>query len=213
MGARPNNPRREPEQTVSLVATRVADFTREMRLVDTRETQVFEWADYGTVTSTATANGFYSFSTVFTDVPDNANYSSAFDQYRINSIEYHLLPCSQASLPATAPGYSFAMIYHDYDDTATPTSQAAARSYANMAIVGPGEKHSRKIRPHCAVAMTSSGAASISGAGNVVAPWIDTTSTAIPHYGLKIVVTQSNSTNINTWYLWARISLSLRNQR
>jgi hypothetical protein len=208
-----NLPAREPAQFVSSIQTRVADFTREMRIIDRTITQVHEWADYGSVTSTASANGYYSFSSVFTDLPDNANYSSAFDQYRFDAIEYHVIPITQSSSPATAPGYSFAMVYHDYDDTSTPVSQAAARSYANMAILGPGEKHVRKIKPHCAVAATSSGAASITGAMNAIAPWCDTTSTAIPHYGLKVVITQSNSTNVNSWYIFARLTVSLRNQR
>lgn len=184
-----------------------------MRSFDRRITEIHEWADYGIVTSTSAANGYYSFSTIFTDLPDNANYSSAFDQYRIDTIEYHLIPVSQQALPSNALAYSFCFVYHDYDDTTTPVSQAAARSYNNLAILGPGEKHSRRIKPHIAIAATTSGASAITGAVNHPADWIDTTSTGIPHYGLKIIVTQSTSTNLNAWYLYAFIGVSLRNQR
>jgi hypothetical protein len=204
---------KEPAQYASINQTRVADFTREQRFIDTREQQVVEWADYGELTSTSTASGYYSFSTVFTDLPDNANYSGAFDQYRIDSIEYHFLPMTQLSAPGTAPAYANLFVYHDYDDVATPVTQSAARSYGNLTIVGAGEKHIRKIRPHIAAAATTSGAASIVGAINVVSTWLDTSSTGIPHYGVKAIVTQSNSTAVSKWYLYARIEVSLRNQK
>jgi hypothetical protein len=204
---------KEPAQYASLNQTRVADFTRELRSIDTRERQVVQWADYGEMTSTSSANGYYSFSTVFTDIPDNANYSGAFDQYRIDSIEYHFLPMTQLSSPGTAPAYANLFVYHDYDDVSTPPNQASARSYGNLTIVGAGEKHIRKIRPHIAAAATSSGAATILGAINVVSTWLDSSSTAIPHYGVKAIVTQSNSTAVSKWYLYARIEVSLRNQK
>jgi len=210
---RRETPQRDPAQFVSQITTRVADFTKAQRFIDNRQIKISQWADYGAVTSTSTAAGFYSFSTVFTDIPDNANYSSSFDQYKVDSIEYHILPCTQAASPGTAPAYAFCFVYHDYDDVATPTSVSSARSYGNTVVLAPGERHIRKIRPHVATAATTSGAASIVGAKNEIASWIDTSSTGVPHYGLKIAVQQSNSTAINTWYVWARITCSLRNQK
>jgi len=204
---------REPAQFVSSIQTRVADFTRQLRSVDNRPVTVHQWAMYGEVTSTSSAAGLYSFSTVFTDLPDNANYSSAYDQYKIDSIEYHVLPVTDKAQPGTAPAYAHCCVYHDYDDAASPANISSALSYANLAILGPGEKHIRKIRPHIATAATTSGAASIVGARNSPSDWFDTSSTAVPHYGLKIVVQQSNSTAVSKWFIWARITVSLRNQK
>jgi hypothetical protein len=202
-----------PSSFVSNNQTRVADFTRELRSVDSRITRIQQWADYGLVTSTSAAEGKYAITTVFTDLPDNANYASAYDQYKIDSVEYHILPMTQPSLPGTAPGYANCIVYHDYDDTTTPVNAAAARQYSNAVILGPGEKHVRKIRPHIAGAATSSATASITGARNEPAPWMDATSSSVPHYGLKVVVTQSSSTNVNAWYIYAVLSVSLKNQR
>jgi len=212
-GRRRETPAREPEQFVSTIATNIADFTGELRRVDNRKVTVIQWSDYGEVTSTSSAAGLYSFDTVFTDLPDNANYSSAFDQYKIDWIEYNIRPCTQLASPGTAPAYAFCCVYHDYDDISTPTGLSSARSYANAVFLAPGEKHTRRIRPHVAAAATTSGAASITGALNVPAPWIDSSSTGVQHYGLKIVVQQSNSTAVNKWYVWARIQVSLRNQK
>jgi hypothetical protein len=192
---------------------RVADFTRELKSIDDRITQVSQWAVYGFVTSTTVATGLYAFSTVFTDLPDNANYSAAFDQYRIDCVEYHVIPVTQPSLPASSIGYSFAHVYHDYDDAATPSGTTAALSTANMTVLGPGDKHIRKIKPHVAIAASSSGAAAITGVRNEQAGWFDAASSNVPHYGLKIVVSQSTSTSANAWYVYARITASLRNVR
>jgi hypothetical protein len=202
-----------PGEFVSYNQTRVADFTRELRSVDNRITVVHQWLDYGTVTSTSVAPGLYAFATVFTDLPDNANYSSAYDQYRFDSLEYHILPMTQPALPAIAPGYANCYVFHDYDDAVPPTTSAQARSYSNTVVIAPGEKHVRKIRPHIAVAATSSAGAAILGVRNVPADWVDATSTSVPHYGLKVYIQTSTSTNANAWYLLVRATVSLRNQR
>jgi hypothetical protein len=68
---------------------------------------------------------------------------------------------TQLLSPGTAPAYANLFVYHDYDDVSTLPNQASAKSYGNLTIVGVGEKHIRKIRPHIAAAATSSGVATI----------------------------------------------------
>lgn len=202
-----------PEKTVGQTVTRVADFTREFRAVDRKLITIDQWCDYGLITSTSVAAGVYAYPFVFTDLPDNASYSSAFDQYKVESLEFHLVPLSQASLPGSALAYSQAFVIHDYDDAVNPASAAAMRAYKNCVILAPGDRHARKIKPHTATAATSSAAASIIGARNEPANWIDITSTSVPHYGIKVFVTQSTSTSVTSWYLWCRATVSLRGQR
>jgi len=197
----------------SQVITRVADFSRSLGRVDRKSISVNQWVNLGPLTSTSVANGFYSFSTVFTDLPDSSNYGGAFDMYRIDSLEYHVIACSQPSAPASAAGYSFLYVYHDYDDATAPAALSNALSSQNLTICGPGERHSRKIKPHVAVATTTSAAAAINGAKNMVADWMDMASSSVPHYGLKAIVTQSTSTNVNTWNLFVRITATLRYQQ
>jgi len=193
--------------------SRVLDYTKD-RVKSDPIINIVQWVDYGQIASSIGGNVFGANATVFTDLPDNLNYSAAFDQYRINMIEYFLKPTCQkgGTVVATSP-YAFMYFIHDYDDATTPASLAALLSYSNVVILGPGEAHARKIRPHCAVAMTTSAAAAITGAGNIPSPWIDSSSTGVAHYGCKWGVTQGNSTNLTTWRLFARLHVSLRNQK
>jgi len=192
---------------------RILDYSRDKPRSDPI-IKVCQWVDYGQLASSSSANVFGSQSTVFTDLPDNANYSSAFDQYRIVKIEYYVKPTCQkgSSVAATSP-YAFLYFLHDYDDATNLSTLNAALSYSNTVILGPGESHARTIRPHCAMAMTTSGAASVTGAGNIASPWIDSSSTGVVHYGVKWAIKQSNSTNATTWELFARIHVELRNQK
>lgn len=192
---------------------RILNFTSDKRRSDPI-IKISQWVDYGQLASSSSAPVFGAISTLFTDLPDNTNYSGAFDQYRITMIEYFVKPTCQKGVSTTATSpYAFMYFIHDYDDAVTPTNLNQLLQYSNVTIIGPGESHARKIRPHVAIATTSSAAAAVTGASNQVAPWIDTTSTTVNHYGIKYGITQGNSTNLTTWRLFARIHCELRNQK
>lgn len=192
---------------------RILNFTGDKRRSDPI-IKISQWVDYGQLASSSTVNVFGAQSTVFTDLPDNANYSGAFDQYRITMIEYFVKPtCQKGTSNAATSPYAFMYFIHDYDDATSPSSLSALLSYSNVTIIGPGESHARKIRPHCATAMTTSAAGAITGAQNQASPWLDSSSTSVVHYGIKYGITQGNSTNLTTWRLFARIHCELRNQK
>jgi hypothetical protein len=213
LGKRKNPTRAEPGMYASAINTRVADFTRELRQVDTRVIQFNQWFEKGLVTSTSAAAGLYAFSVQFNELPDYANYATVYDVYKLESLEFHFIPVTQPSLPATSIGYSFCLIANDYDDATSPSGTSQLYQVPSLTVLGPGEKHTRKIRPHTAVAATSSSAAAITGAGNAVAGWFDITSSNIPHYGVKVVVSQSTSTNANAWFVFVNAVVSLKSQR
>jgi len=192
---------------------RTLDFSRDKKRSDPI-IRVAQWVNYGQLASSSTLAVFGAQSTVFTDLPDNANYSGAFDQYRITKIEYFLKPtCQKGTTSVATSPFAFLYFLHDYDDATNLATVNAALSYANTVILGPGESHARTIRPHCAMAMTTSAAGAITGAGNAPSPWIDSSSTSVVHYGVKWAITQGNSTNLTTWQLFARIHVELRNQK
>jgi len=190
----------------------VADFTRDLRRLDSRMVTIQQWAAYGVMTSSAVAEGYYAFSNVLTDLPDNANYTAIYDQYKFECVEYHILPVTQKASPASSVAYAFALVYHDYDDANSPSSLTNARSVMSAVVLAPGERHIRRIKPHNAVAASNSGS-TITGVKNMPADWIDCTSSSVPHYGLKAVITQSTSTSLSQWYVWAKITVSFRSQR
>jgi hypothetical protein len=208
-----NRSREEPGNFASSTLTRVADFTRELSRVDTRITHFNQWVDKGVVLSTSAAAGLYSFSLAFNELQDYANFATVYDLYKMESLEFHFIPVTQPSLPASSIGYSFCYVVNDYDDATAPSGTGQMLQVPSLTILGPGEKHTRKIRPHTAVAATSSSAAAITGAGNAESGWFDITSSNIPHYGVKVVVSQSTSTNCNAWYVFVNVACALKSQR
>jgi len=84
-------------------------------------------------------------------------------------------------------------------------------NYENAQIVGPGERHSRTIVPRTAAAsiVSSSAVAAL----NMSRQWIDAAQPSVPHFGFKVGVQQSTSTNISLWYPYFRYTISFRNVR
>jgi len=211
---RPNKRRAnnvDPANSAVYPTAPIADFSRSNRL-ESRITTVHQWASYGLVTSTSATTGLYAFSFLFSDLPDNANYSATYDQYRFVSSDVHILPVTQSQLPGASIAYAFCMVTNDYDDAVTPAGTSTLQSYANTTILAPGEKHVRRIKPHIALAATNSGGTTL-GARNIPADWIDATNASVPHYGIKIAVSQNTSTNAVGWYVWIRHTVQLRLQR
>jgi len=155
----------------------------------------------------------YAFSFALSDLADYTSYISVWDQFRIIEIDLTLVPVTLQSAPSTGPAYAFCFVAPDYDDATTPANSATMLSYANMAVLGPSEKYSCKIAPCCDAAMTTSAAATISGSMSVRSPWLDCSSPSVVHYGLKAAVTQSTSTNLTQWNLFARYVVEFRRQQ
>lgn len=172
---------------------------------------VQKWVDRGAITSTSGANGYYGFGFQFQDIPDYIQWASVFDQYKIDSVDIDIRPVTQASLPATAPGYAIGWVAVDYDDNATPSTIASIQNYSNAMLLSPGRGLRLRIRPKLDVGIYNSGA---TNAGAVVGGlWLDMAYPAIQYHGLKIAINASTSTNVNTWYLLARYSVSMRSSR
>lgn len=206
---------RDPSNFASQNGSRVAvaDFTRELKSVDSRSIQLVQTVDLGPVSSTSAAAGAYAFALQFNELPDAINYATTWDMYRIDSLEYHFIPTSQPALPSSALAYSFLYVVNDYDDSVVPTGTSQMMQYPNLTICGPGQSHTRKIRPHQAIPTTNSSGISITGVRNELSGWNDITSQNINHYGVKVLVQQSTSTNLNAWYVFCRVGFSLRSQR
>lgn len=169
--------------------------------------------DKGVITSTSAAEGLYAFSFALSDAADYLHYTSVWDQYRLKEVDVIMIPLTLQSAPATGPGYALCYVAPDYDDASTPANAVAMLSYANMAVLGPSEKYTFKISPCVDVATTTSAAAAINGSLSMRAPWLDCSSPSVPHYGMKIAVTQSTSTNLTQWRVFCRYVFDFRRQQ
>jgi len=165
--------------------------------------------DKAYVSSTSAAAGYYGYVFQLNDIADVSSFTSVFDQYRINKIEFSILPVSQPQLPGASSSWSILYGAIDYDDGTAPTSVSEVTSYNNCFVVEPGRRRSFAFTPKW-----SGGAYN----GSVVAGapqtgWLDCAYSSVQHYGLKIAVIQSTSTNVNTWYVVCKYHVSFKNSR
>ncbi len=177
------------------------------------KTTIVSHVNKGILVSTSAAEGLYAFSFTLDGLPDYTNYVSVWDMYRIVGIDVTVLPLTLQSAPSASNAYAFLYIAPDYDDATTPANSTAMLSYSNLAILGPSEKYSFSYIPRVAMATTTSGAASITGAMSAQSPWLDCSSSGVVHYGIKAAVTQSTSTSITGWNLFARVRVEFRKQQ
>jgi len=160
--------------------------------------------DFGSVfTTSTTLPTFYARSFTFNDIQQVSSFTSLFDQYNIEELEVWLVP-QQSSTVATNNPTWYSVV--DYDDAATPSALGSLQQYTNVITTPLSNGHYIRFRPHVAQSLYSGAFTSF---GNMKAPWIDSGSPSVQHYGIKVGVNVTPSTiNIN---LLVRIHFRTRN--
>jgi len=172
---------------------------------------VEKYIDRGAVTSTSLAAGLYSFQYTLDQIPDYTQFTSVFDQYRFNSVDVRVLPITTAIPPAAAVSTSVIWVAVDYDDSATPASVSSVQNYSNVSFATPGRSITFSLRPKFLTTIQTNGGTSVNA--GMGAGWINCSQPSIPHFGVKVAVTQCASTNVNVWYMVFRYHVSFRSSR
>jgi hypothetical protein len=163
-------------------------------------------------TSTSVAAGLYAISFKLSDLSEYVSFTNVWDQYRIDFVEIMLLPESQPTTTAsTSVPYANLIIVNDFDDASALANWALHLNYENATILSPGRRHTRKIKPHAASLNNVLGTPV--SAFNITSPWIDSAQPSVLHFGFKVGVQQSTSTNISLWYPYYKYTCSFRNVR
>jgi len=148
---------------------------------------------------------FFSQAFQLADLDQYTSFISVFDQYKFNSVEVWIEP-QNTNANITNSGRYVSVV--DYDDAAALTTMLQAQDYAN-ALVSSGQSNQyRRFVPHVAVAEYTG---SFTGFGNVVADWIDSSSSTVKHYGLKVAFEPTSSAV--TYDLTFRYHVSFRSIR
>lgn len=180
--------------TTSCVVPRVSDQT------------VVRALGHSTITSAAAA-----------EVKQSVNFSLAqagvnsgnWDQYKILAVRVTITPDQNAVgfFTNSTTLYEPLFCVIDYDDSTNLASSAAAEAYSNCIILGAGESLDRTFKPRMAI---SAYTGAFGGFANMPDLWIDSASTGVLHYGMKLVTggvaagqTQLPSWQINTEYFIA----------
>ncbi len=176
-----------------------------------RIARVTRLIDKSFVTSTSAANGFYSFIFLLSDVADSSSLTSVYDQYRFDRVDFYIYPVSQPQLPGSTASWSVLYAAVDFDDASTPGSVAEVSSYANAIALPPGRGKNFSFKPR--FIMGSYNGAVTANTLSRPGTFIDCAFPSVEHYAVKIAVTQSTSTNVNTWYVICRYHLTFASSR
>lgn len=124
--------------------------------------------------------------------PNYVEFTSLYDQFRINAAVVMMHPSSQLMAMANNTSGSdwskmkcYAYTVIDYDDSVNLSDANSARQYESCRMFNPFRYHSRYLKPRFAVSTYRSPTASGYGARR---GWLDCSYPEIPHYGVKVLV-------------------------
>jgi hypothetical protein len=161
------------------------------------------------ITGSASAPIAPVFYTDLNNSNNTSNFQGLFDQWRLIAWSLRLKPrCTAVNLAATNTYAPPLACIVDYDDGTALASYAAATARSSCIELSATESCERTIKPHAAVAAYSG---SFTSYINVEAPWCDTQSPSVQHYGFKFYMNQCNSGEIPVWDIQSRYYFEFRN--
>jgi len=158
--------------------------------------------------TTSTSNPtFTNVSLSFNQIDQYAALAAVFDQYKINAVEVFITPQASASI-ASDTGIFYSVI--DLDDSTNLTTTGQAQDYASCVIAPCKTGVLRRFIPRVAVALYAPSA--FTSFGNSKPVWIDTSSPAVTHYGVKVAST-ATITHPVVYDLYIRYDISFKSVR
>lgn len=188
--------------TLEMSIPRARNFCEPARIIFTQNFSIQSF--FTTSTSNPT---FTQVTAAFNQIDQFAALASVFDQYRIEAVEMWLVPQVSADV-STRQGQIFSVL--DFDDASALTTILQAQDYATCITTPQSSGVYRHYRPHVALAAFAPSA--FTSFSNVVSPWIDTSSPAVSHYGVKIAASTANTT-AQSFDLNLRLLVALKNVR
>jgi len=145
---------------------------------DNRPYRFAQIADYGTlVTTSAGGQTFGSQAFKLNDLSQAASFQAIFDQYRIAAVEVWITTTSTTGI-SNPSAYTSVV---DYDDAVVPSNVSQLLQYTNCAEVPLTNGVYFHFVPHATATLQTG-----SGVETVPAPWINSATPAVLHYGIKV---------------------------
>lgn len=157
-----------------------------------------ELDNFAITAGTGVSTKGYNFS--LNQLPNSAEYSTLYDQYRILGIKVTFYPAiTQSFLTATigaqAPGEFYSVI--DHDTSNPPASIGAYLQYDTLRRSFFNRPHSRYFRPQCLVKAVMNSDTTATAATNLNRKsWIDMGSMDAKYFGLLVAYSVSDSTTV-----------------
>lgn len=168
---RPRRMMRRPRRTLSKRAMNIHHFKR---------TITFD----PIISQTTNSYGAYAFQ--FNQLPNFAEFTQLYDSYRINKIVIKYVPNINSANAGSTPMSQFHSVL-DFNDATPLTSLSSAFEYQNWKMTRGAKAHTRTYTPSILDAVGNSGGVTPSFVKPAYKQWIATSSSDIPHFGLKWV--------------------------
>lgn len=165
--------------------------------------------DTGDLTSTQISDVSTAYSFQINNLPNNTEFLSLFDQYRIVKVQMRFIPYQTVANPTASK--SILVSVADYDDSTPLASLQEAYQYSSCRITNALGEHVWTIRPRIAKAAYGSGV--FSSYANEPAQWIDSGSNTVSHYGIKVYLTADQGTVRNSWKVVYKYWIECRHPR
>lgn len=167
------------------------------------------------ISQVAGADSFFTYRFELNDVPDTADFTDLFDQYRFRAVKIEFRPRFNFSNPGSVTANRLPRFYSviDYDDNNVPTLINQLREYQTCKETRWDQDHVRCIAPHMALgALDNTGITSLA---NVKAKWLDLAYLVVSHYGIKVAIEGgvAGQTNLQTWSVDVEYFLEFRQVR
>lgn len=144
--------------------------------------RTYQAADYNSNASVYSAANSYS--VALSACPGYTDFTNLFDSYRIVKVRIDFMPNLTGNPANALPGlYNMFHMAVDHTDVSVPSQSGDVLQYDQHRSVQPYRPFSITWKPAPSSAYYNS--ATLSGYGPVPGAWIDSSSPAVPHYGLK----------------------------
>jgi hypothetical protein len=165
--------------------------------------------DQGTISSSIAADSFSQFTVGLSSLPNPTEFTTLFDQYRISRVQYEFWPLQTEAVNSTTAATPGIITVVDYDDSSSLATLTAALQYPNAKWRSAYKPFVVSFKPHIAAAVYSGTFTSFM---NTKDQWIDASSPAVIHYGLKICMPQSTGI-VQSWRVIGKALVELKNVR
>lgn len=146
----------------------------------------------------------------FSQLSNVASFSSLYDKYRVDYLEYTFRPQYNQQYFSTQANFIVPQIYiaPDRDDANTPTGISYMQEYQSCQV-HQTDTFTLRFKP--GVQLGVFGGAGIITGGTVISPWLDCSQTGIPHFGIKYAIDAGIATALQTWNITLAVGLSFKN--
>lgn len=147
------------------------------------------------LSSVAGVDTYFGLQFDLAQLPSYTEFSALYDEYKIEKVVLNFLCQSVTNYTYTNQARSYMLFVKDYDDASAPGSAAELLQRDNLIIKNGHSSFKITVYPKVARALYNGvSTAYQSGSG-----YIDLTYPDVPHYGLKYMIAQTQTTN-NTYF-------------